>query len=59
MVSGDIMPPMPFILAATIGVTFVGPKNLPEQTMTGFLCVNKLSPCLPCPGMAKIEQPHL
>ena len=40
MVSGDIMPPMPSILAATIGVTFVGPKNLFEQTMTGFLCVN-------------------
>ena len=41
MVSGNIMPPLPSILAATIGVTFVGPKNLPEKTMPGFLHVNR------------------
>ena len=41
MVSGNIMPPMPSILASTIGVTFVGPKNLPEKTMPGFLHVNR------------------
>ena len=37
----NIMPPSPTILAATIGVTFVGPKNVPERTMPGFLRVNR------------------
>ncbi|KAH9033812.1 hypothetical protein EDB85DRAFT_1864258 [Lactarius pseudohatsudake] len=37
----QIMPPSSAILAATIGVTFVGPKNLPEKTMPGFLRVNR------------------
>ena len=36
------MPPSPTILAATIGVTFVGPKNVPEKTMPGFLWVNRM-----------------
>ena len=36
--TGDlIMPPPSAILAATIGVTFVGPKNLPEKTLSFFL----------------------
>ncbi|KAH9003221.1 hypothetical protein EDB86DRAFT_2765723, partial [Lactarius hatsudake] len=37
----QIMPPSSTILAATIGITFVGPKNLPEKTMPGFLRVNR------------------
>ncbi|KAH9033534.1 hypothetical protein EDB85DRAFT_1851513, partial [Lactarius pseudohatsudake] len=40
MTDTQIMPPSSVILAATIGVTFVGPKNLPEKTMPGFLRVN-------------------
>ncbi|KAH9161206.1 hypothetical protein EDB89DRAFT_1861768 [Lactarius sanguifluus] len=35
------MPPSSAILAATIGITFVGPNNLPEKTMPGFLQVNQ------------------
>jgi len=35
------MPHSPTILAATIGVTFVGPKNLPEKTRPGFLHVTR------------------
>lgn len=39
---GDgVMPPHASILAATVGVTFVGPKNLPERTLPGFLRVNR------------------
>lgn len=34
------MPPSSAVLAATIGMTFVGPKNLPQKTMPGFLHVN-------------------
>ncbi|KAH9009398.1 hypothetical protein EDB85DRAFT_1881628, partial [Lactarius pseudohatsudake] len=45
MADGQIMPPSPSILAATIGVTFVGPKNLPEKTMPGFLRVNRARVC--------------
>ena len=41
MTSGNIMPPPPAILAATIGVTFVGPNNLPQKTMPPFLRVNR------------------
>ena len=32
----------PTILAATIGVTFVGPRNYPQRTMPGFLRVNRV-----------------
>ncbi|KAH9052892.1 hypothetical protein EDB83DRAFT_2225763 [Lactarius deliciosus] len=41
MTDAQLMPPTSSILAATIGVTFVGPKNLPEKTMPGFLRVNR------------------
>lgn len=41
MVSDNVMPPSSAILAATVGVTFVGPKNLPQKTMPGFLHVNR------------------
>ena len=35
------MPPPASILAATIGVTLIGPKNLPVRTLPGFLRVNR------------------
>ena len=35
------MPPPSRILAATVGVTFVGPRNLPQRTLPGFLRVNR------------------
>ncbi|KAF8268870.1 hypothetical protein EI94DRAFT_1799915 [Lactarius quietus] len=41
LTSSHIMPPSSTILAATIGVTFVGPKNFPQKTMPGFLRVNR------------------
>lgn len=40
MTDSQIMPPSPTILAATISVTFVGPRNIPDKTMPGFLWVN-------------------
>ena len=42
MTDSQIMPPSSAILAAIIGVTFVGPKNLPQKTMPGFLRVNRV-----------------
>ena len=41
MTDSQCMPPSSSILAATIGVTFVGPRNLPQKTMPGFLRVNR------------------
>ena len=41
MVGDNCMPPPASILAATIGVTFVGPKNLPQKTLPGFLRVSQ------------------
>ena len=41
MTDSQIMPPSSTILAATIGITFIGPRNLPERTMPGFLQVNR------------------
>jgi hypothetical protein len=40
MMDAQIMPPLPSILAVIIGVTFVGPCNILEKTMPGFLHVN-------------------
>ena len=40
MTDSQIMPPSPTILAATISITFVGPWNIPDKTMPGFLWVN-------------------
>jgi hypothetical protein len=37
MMGNRTMPPPCRILAATVGVTFVGPCNLPEKTLLGFL----------------------
>ena len=41
MTDAQIMPPSSSILAATIGVTFVGPKNIPQKTLPAFLRVNR------------------
>lgn len=41
MTDDSIMPPSCTILAATIGVTFVGPTNKPLKTMPGFLKINQ------------------
>lgn len=41
MTQSQVMPPSPEILAATIGIMFVGPKNLPEKSMPSLLHVNR------------------
>ncbi|KAJ6495752.1 hypothetical protein C8R47DRAFT_958364, partial [Mycena vitilis] len=41
IVSGNTMPPSPQILAATIGVTFVGAGNVPLRVMPDFLRVRR------------------
>lgn len=41
MVVGNAMPPPSRILASIIGVTLVGPNNIPEKTMPGFLRVRR------------------
>ena len=39
MIEGNIMPNSLQVIASTIGVTIIGPKNVCEQTMSGFLWV--------------------
>ncbi|KAG6379573.1 hypothetical protein JVT61DRAFT_10077 [Boletus reticuloceps] len=41
MVQGDFLPHHPNILAATIGVTLVGAKNIPDRSLPGFLHVSR------------------
>ncbi|KAG9310661.1 hypothetical protein JVU11DRAFT_9247 [Chiua virens] len=41
MVDGRFLPPHPSILLATIGVTFVGPQNVPDRCMPPMLMVNR------------------
>lgn len=41
MIDGNIMPHTSKILASTIGVIIVGPKNVPEKTLPGFLRVRR------------------
>ncbi|KAJ8590270.1 hypothetical protein M405DRAFT_694479, partial [Rhizopogon salebrosus TDB-379] len=41
MIEGHIRPPCPAILAALIGVTIIGPKNLPDRCLPSFLTVNR------------------
>jgi len=41
MVNVDDMPPPAKILASTIGVSIIGPKNMPERTMPDFLRVRR------------------
>lgn len=40
MLCDHVMPPPSSVLAAMIRVMFVGPRNVPEKTMLGFLHVN-------------------
>jgi hypothetical protein len=40
LINRIVMPPPSSILASTIGVMFVGLKNLPQRTMPSFLQVN-------------------
>ncbi|KAF8806022.1 hypothetical protein BYT27DRAFT_7257442 [Phlegmacium glaucopus] len=42
MIDGPIMPPAIKILAATIGITFVGPKNLSEKCMLNMFRVRRM-----------------
>ena len=39
LVNPVVMPPSPVLFAAMIGITIVGPHNLPKRTMPGFLHV--------------------
>jgi hypothetical protein len=41
MVDGSIMPQVPKVLAATIGITFVGPKNISERGMPEMFRVRR------------------
>jgi len=41
MIDGRLMPPPATILSATIGVTFVTPKNTPERTMPNMFRVRR------------------
>jgi hypothetical protein len=41
MVDGSIMPQVPEVLATTIGITFVGPKNIPERGMPEMFRVRR------------------
>jgi hypothetical protein len=41
MIDGSIMPQTAEMLAATIGITFVGPKNLPERTLPDMFRVRR------------------
>ena len=42
MLDGKTFPHSPDILAATIGVTIIGPQNFPERTLPGFLRVRRV-----------------
>jgi hypothetical protein len=41
MIEGDLMPVPAKVVAATIGVTIVGPRNFPERSMPSFLRVRR------------------
>ncbi|KAF8119274.1 hypothetical protein EV363DRAFT_1197813 [Boletus edulis] len=41
MIEGEFLPHHPNILAATIGVTLVGAKNVPDRSLPGFLRVSR------------------
>ncbi|KAF8124056.1 hypothetical protein EV363DRAFT_1178578 [Boletus edulis] len=41
MIEGDLLPHHPNVLAATIGVTLVGAKNVPDRSLPGFLRVSR------------------
>jgi hypothetical protein len=42
MVDGTLMPQQSKVLAATIGITFVGPKNLPEKGLPDLFKVRRI-----------------
>jgi hypothetical protein len=42
MIDGSVMPQAASILAATIGITFVGPKNLPEKCLPNIFRVRRI-----------------
>ena len=41
MIDGTIMPQQPKVLVATIGITFVGPKNLPDRFMPDIFKIRR------------------
>lgn len=41
MIEGNLMPQPAMLIAATLGITIVGPRNLPERCMPGFLRVRR------------------
>lgn len=41
MIEGHLLPRTPNILPATIGITIIGPKNLPARNLPQFLTVNR------------------
>jgi hypothetical protein len=41
MIDGSILPQQPKVLAATIGITFVGPKNLPDRYLPDMFRVRR------------------
>jgi hypothetical protein len=41
MTEGQLLPHQPTLLAATIGITIIGPKNLPAKSLPSFLSVNR------------------
>ncbi|KAF8804157.1 hypothetical protein BYT27DRAFT_7302151 [Phlegmacium glaucopus] len=41
MIDGSIMPQGAKVLTATVGITFVGPKNLPEKTLPNMFKVRR------------------
>jgi hypothetical protein len=41
MIDGNILPQRANVLAATIGITFVGPKNLPEKSLPDIFRVRR------------------
>ncbi|KIK91578.1 hypothetical protein PAXRUDRAFT_149188 [Paxillus rubicundulus Ve08.2h10] len=41
MVEGQLLPPNPTFLSATIGVTIVGPNNIPDRSLPSLLTVSR------------------
>ena len=41
MIDGTILPQQPKILAATIGITFVGPRNLPDRSLPDIFRIRR------------------
>ena len=41
MIDGSIMPQQPKLLAATMGITFVGPKNVPDRCLPDIFRVRR------------------